>query len=68
LQQLAQHDDEIVAKEPEIKRIKKRAAAGTCPCCQRSFSNMATHMKRQHPDYVKESGANVVPIKAGGKP
>lgn len=58
-------NDRATRAERETKRIKKRAAAGTCPCCQRTFSNMATHMKRQHPDYVKETGANVVPIKQG---
>lgn len=45
------------------KRLKKRASAGTCPCCQRTFSNMATHMKNQHPNFVAEGGAKVVPIK-----
>lgn len=68
-QQIAQRDDAIAerdrviaSKAREIKRIQKRAAAGTCPCCQRTFSNMAQHMKRQHPDYVQDTGANVVPI------
>lgn len=45
------------------KNLKKRAAAGTCPCCQRTFQNMATHMKRQHPNFVSATGAKVVPIK-----
>lgn len=49
--------------EAATRRLKKRTAAGTCPCCQRTFSNMATHMKRQHPEFVADSGANVVPIK-----
>lgn len=44
--------------------LKKRTAAGTCPCCQRTFSNMSTHMKRQHPEFVADTGAKVVPIKA----
>lgn len=45
------------------KLLEKRTAAGTCPCCQRTFSNMATHMKRQHPQFVADTGAKVVPIK-----
>lgn len=55
--------------EAANKRLKKRSAAGTCPCCQRTFSNMAEHMKRQHPEFVTDNGANVVPIKAaeGGR-
>jgi hypothetical protein len=53
------------AKKAEAanRKLKKRASAGTCPCCSRSFSNMAEHMKRQHPEYVEENGAKVVPIK-----
>lgn len=49
--------------ERKVKTLTKRAAAGTCPCCQRSFSNMAEHMKHQHPEFVAETGAKVVPIK-----
>lgn len=71
-QQIAQRDDEIKALEArrraavgQVTQLRKRASAGTCPCCKRTFSNMATHMKRQHPDFVAEQGAKVVPIKAG---
>ena len=55
---------ERVAKaEAATKRLKKRASAGTCPCCQRTFANMAAHMKTQHPELIREGGANVAPIK-----
>lgn len=36
-----------------VTRLKKRAAAGVCPCCTRSFQDLARHMAGQHPDYVK---------------
>lgn len=49
--------------EAATKRLKKRSSAGTCPCCSRTFSNMAEHMKHQHPEFVTEGGAKVVPIK-----
>jgi hypothetical protein len=42
-----------------LKSHRKRSAAGLCPCCNRTFVNMARHMKSQHPDY------NVVPLKTG---
>ena len=43
--------------EREFGRHKKRAAAGTCPCCQRTFSNMSRHMKTKHPEFeVRLSG------------
>lgn len=32
-------------------RIKNRIAHGVCPCCNRSFENLARHMKGQHPGY-----------------
>lgn len=61
----ARHWRESAEKaEKEAKRLKKRAAAGTCPCCQRTFSNMSEHIKRQHPNYVKETGAKIVPLKS----
>jgi hypothetical protein len=41
-----------------LARHQKRSAAGLCPCCNRTFSNMARHMKTSHPDF------NVVPLKA----
>ena len=63
-QQLAQKDDEIKrqrdlreqeerrvsAAKGQITKLKKRAKAGVCPWCNRTFSNMAAHMKTQHPD------------------
>ncbi len=49
--------------EKATKRLQKRTAAGTCPCCQRTFANMAEHMKHQHPEFVSETGAKVVPLK-----
>ena len=39
----------------ERDRLKKRAAAGVCPCCNRTFQQLARHMKSKHPDYVKEN-------------
>lgn len=58
--------DAVKAKKETVK-LKKRSSAGTCPCCSRTFSNMATHMKRQHPKFVQDGGANVIPIKVGAK-
>lgn len=52
-----------LAAERKLTLHKKRASAGTCPCCKRTFSALANHMKRQHPQFVAEQGAKVVPIK-----
>ena len=69
-QQLARAEDERRAAErkaekalKETKRLKKRAAAGTCPCCSRTVIQMARHMKTKHPDFVAKETTNVVPIK-----
>lgn len=38
-------------------RLKNRAKAGICPCCNRHFENLERHMKSQHTD---EDLSNVV--------
>lgn len=35
-------------------RLKRRIAAGVCPCCQRSFENLRRHMATKHPEVTKE--------------
>jgi len=40
------------AHEAEVARMRKRSSAGTCPCCNRTFSNMAQHMRHMHPGYT----------------
>lgn len=41
--------------EAETRRLKRRVSAGSCPCCQRSFSNMSRHMKTKHPEFIAEN-------------
>lgn len=33
-------------------KLKKRAQAGVCPCCNRTFKQLAAHMKNKHPDFI----------------
>lgn len=33
-------------------RTRKRIAKGVCPCCNRTFANLADHMAHQHPGYA----------------
>lgn len=61
-QQLAQKDDEIatqrVAREAaqrqaaaargQVTRLRNRANAGLCPCCNRHFTNLERHMASKH--------------------
>lgn len=37
-------------------RARKRASAGTCPCCKRTFKQLAAHMKTKHPDFDPAKG------------
>lgn len=54
---LAHQRDQIEASRRAtrgvVTKLKKRAAAGVCPCCTRTFQQLARHMESQHPDYVK---------------
>jgi hypothetical protein len=39
------------------KQRKKlaRVAAGVCPCCNRSFQDLARHMETKHPDFPPDA-------------
>lgn len=39
------------ATKGTLTKTKKRIANGVCPCCNRSFVNVARHVAGQHPDY-----------------
>lgn len=47
----AQH--EAAAAKADLARAKKRAKHGVCPCCNRTFKQLAAHMKSKHPEYAK---------------
>lgn len=61
-QQLAQKDDEIAearraaaaaekkasTEKGKVTRLMNRAKAGVCPCCNRTFTNLARHMASKH--------------------
>jgi hypothetical protein len=40
------------ATKGQLTKTKKRVAGGVCPCCDRSFVQLARHMSTQHPDYT----------------
>ncbi len=68
-QQAAQKDDEIRQLRFEMMHVemqrdeakakhvnaRKRAGAGMCPCCKRTFSQVARHMKTKHPAFKAEA-------------
>jgi hypothetical protein len=37
-----------------LKKVSIRAKNGVCPCCKRTFSCLAAHMKSKHPEFSAE--------------
>ena len=52
----AEHKTKTVAHQRNafkghLKRTKRRIFSGVCPCCNRTFKQLARHMAGQHPEY-----------------
>lgn len=43
------------AVSTRLKKVTVRVGNGVCPCCNRSFSQLANHMASEHPHYAKEN-------------
>ncbi len=54
-----QQESEKIAKERD--RLKKRVKAGVCPCCKRTFKQLAAHMQQKHPDFDIQFGKRKLP-------
>lgn len=61
-QRLAEKEDEIKSLEGrrraavgQVTKIKNRVGHGVCPCCNRTFENLARHMTSQHPAFAAEA-------------
>lgn len=48
-------DYQARAAKGELTKAKKRAAAGLCPCCRRTFQNVQRHVQSQHPDFTRDA-------------
>lgn len=46
----------LAATKGVVTRLKRRVSAGTCPCCKRTFKQLARHMKQKHPDFPSTEG------------
>ncbi len=46
----AQRQEALARKETE--RVKRRAKAACCPCCNRTFVQLRKHMAAKHPEFV----------------
>lgn len=48
----AEHEEHRArAYKGQVTKIKNRVGKGVCPCCNRSFVDLARHMENKHPDY-----------------
>jgi hypothetical protein len=47
------------AARGQVTRLKNRAAAGVCPCCNRSFENLRRHMQARHKGFALEETAPI---------
>jgi len=76
-QRVAQRDDEIkrqrelkeaaerreAVQKANVTKLKKRAGAGICPCCNRTVLALQRHMASKHPGFQKEQGLNIIPMR-----
>ncbi len=42
------------ARAKDSAATKRLHASGKCPCCRRAFASLARHIRRMHPDYLKQ--------------
>lgn len=48
------HKRSAAAAKGQVTKIKKRVGNGVCPCCKRTFKDLAQHMANKHPEFVEE--------------
>jgi hypothetical protein len=67
-QRVAERDDMIAAIElrrraavGQVTKFKNRVWHGVCPCCNRTFENLARHMASKHADYAKDKSSDENP-------
>ena len=41
----------LSAQFGENTKLRKRISHGVCPCCHRTFKQVAAHMAKKHPEY-----------------
>lgn len=50
---LTETTNRLNAEKAAKARLKNRVSNGVCPCCNRTFKDLARHMKSKHPTEVK---------------
>ena len=65
-----QAEEQSKASNRRYGRIRDRVKNGVCPCCNRSFENLARHMATKHPRFGKYQTLKTMRlgvIRSGGK-
>lgn len=55
-----------IAAKGQVTRLRNRAKAGLCPCCNRHFTNLERHIASKHPD-MEPAETPELKMVAGGK-
>lgn len=61
---VALRDRQVAARKAVATKLRKRIAAGKCPCCHAKFTDLARHMNTRHPDWNPERAAEALAAKA----
>lgn len=43
--------------------MRKRIVNGVCPCCNRTFQNLMSHMRTEHPDFAATPAATLATLR-----
>lgn len=49
--------DMLKREKAATAKARKRTKAGLCPCCHRTFRQMALHMRNKHPEFKADEAA-----------
>lgn len=49
-------DRRASAAKGQVTKLRNRIARGVCPCCNRTFADLAAHMATKHPGYALKVG------------
>ncbi len=60
-----QAKDEAERESKKYGRLRERVKNGVCPCCNRTFQNLARHMKTKHPEWGTLKGLKPLRISFG---
>lgn len=47
----------LIANKAVVTRLQRRIGSGVCPCCHRTFKQLAAHMANKHPKLITLAGA-----------